>query len=860
MTTNLQAALNTYQNLYMPAGTYITSVTIYFPVGGIITGAGSNTVMHPTAAVQNIFAAIGTDTNNVGSNVVASLCFTGTTSQTGFYAVKATNVTIQGCFAQTVRLFRSSYAKTNYTRVSSEDDLNRYITIVSNVITAPASAPGTVAGIDVEYVADAEIAYNVVQYYLHGIMWWGGDSNFSVNGSLANPRWARRLHIATNSVSNFTEGGIWGSMGQNVTVEGNTIANCGDVGLDFEGCFNSIGRSNSVTDGVNGALTTFFGASNVTFQANNVTTDNPGWPLFRIYNSSLSPGQVLNVVLASNTFVSTFGIGTIDDVTGPGNLQVMGNTLVNAEIDFFRGTGGFNGQTPSVTGNVFTYTRDIPDAFAAVDAAYYFGNPVVSSNIFNYPGATVSNKTAVLLIKNQSGSGTMNVSCNLISGFGNMEVLTYYSLGTSVAANINQNTVQYGSLDVGLSGDLNVAATGNTNLNGTAVPMTWLASPVTPTAPRAVIAAPALGSISISWTPTSGVSTSCTVKRSTTSGGPYTNIASAVTSRSYTDTNVSTGATYYYVVSDVNSTLESPNSSEVSTKPGFVKDNADASGIIITGTWGASTATSGYYGTNYLQDGNTGGVGGKSVQFTPTLSTGGVYGVYLRWTSSASRASNVPVDVNYAGGTQTFSVNEQVDGGTWVLLGNFNFNAGTGGNVKVRNDGANNYVVADAVEFVPAQGPSGLTATSTNGITLNWPATFGATGYNIKRSTTSGGPYAIIASNGTSNSYDDSGLTGGVTYYYVVSTLGRFGESANSSEASGNAVSQTPFKINYKTILNGLLLIWPADHIGWRLEEQVSDSGLGAKWTTVSGSNNTNMVSIQGISGNSNTFFRLVFP
>jgi hypothetical protein len=103
---------------------------------------------------------------------------------------------------------------------------------------------------------------------------------------------------------------------------------------------------------------------------------------------------------------------------------------------------------------------------------------------------------------------------------------------------------------------------------------------------------------------------------------------------------------------------------------------------------------------DYLHDGNSGVTGGKSVRFTPTLPATGSYSVYMRWTANANRASNVPVDVNYSGGTQTISVNQQGNNGTWVLLGTFNFNVGTAGNVLVRNDGANGYVIADAVKFV----------------------------------------------------------------------------------------------------------------------------------------------------------------
>src|SRR5207237_8367489 len=54
-------------------------------------------------------------------------------------------------------------------------------------------------------------------------------------------------------------------------------------------------------------------------------------------------------------------------------------------------------------------------------------------------------------------------------------------------------------------------------------------------------------------------------------------------------------------------------------------------------------------------------------------------------------------------------------------------------------------------------------------VTLSWTAVSGATGYNVKRSTTSGGPYTTVGPNVTPASFTDSGLTNGTTYYYVVS-------------------------------------------------------------------------------------------
>jgi fibronectin type 3 domain-containing protein len=65
--------------------------------------------------------------------------------------------------------------------------------------------------------------------------------------------------------------------------------------------------------------------------------------------------------------------------------------------------------------------------------------------------------------------------------------------------------------------------------------------------------------------------------------------------------------------------------------------------------------------------------------------------------------------------------------------------------------------------------PTGLSATAGNAqIVLAWSAVSGATSYNVKRATSSGGPYTTVSSP-TSTSFTNTGLTNGATYYYVVS-------------------------------------------------------------------------------------------
>jgi hypothetical protein len=126
------------------------------------------------------------------------------------------------------------------------------------------------------------------------------------------------------------------------------------------------------------------------------------------------------------------------------------------------------------------------------------------------------------------------------------------------------------------------------------------------------------------------------------------------------------------------------------------------SGVTVGGSWAVGSNAGGWPLPNgtYWQDGDTGG--GKYVRFNPTITTNGYYDVYIWWVYANNRASNVPVIIKSAGATNTVVINQQINCTNWVKIASSNyFNIGTSGSVTITNGGANGYVVANAVRFMP---------------------------------------------------------------------------------------------------------------------------------------------------------------
>ena len=156
--------------------------------------------------------------------------------------------------------------------------------------------------------------------------------------------------------------------------------------------------------------------------------------------------------------------------------------------------------------------------------------------------------------------------------------------------------------------------------------------------------------------------------------------------------------------------------------------------------------------------------------------------------------------------------------------------------------------------------PGGLTAVAGDGqATLTWNSSANATGYNLKRSSSLHGIYSSIATNLSSLSFTNTGLSDGTTYYFAVSALNTAGESTNSLPVSVQPVSLTRPLFTVSTSGGQVELTWPGNHTGWSLQVQ-TNSLVGTNWVTLPGSTYTNQIPFPINAANGSVFFRLIYP
>ncbi len=170
-----------------------------------------------------------------------------------------------------------------------------------------------------------------------------------------------------------------------------------------------------------------------------------------------------------------------------------------------------------------------------------------------------------------------------------------------------------------------------------------------PSAPTGLTATAGNATVTLSWTASSGA-TSYNVLRSTTSGSGYTSVGTS-TSTSYSNTGLTNGTTYYYVVTATNSAGTSGNSSQASATPaasGTIPAaplglTATASGATVALSWNASSGATSYTLLRSTTSGSGYGsiVTQSGLSYTDTSVSGGTtYYYVVRATNSAGTSGN----------------------------------------------------------------------------------------------------------------------------------------------------------------------------------------------------------------------------
>ena len=462
----------------------------------------------------------------------------------------------------------------------------------------------------------------------------------------------------------------------------------------------------------------------------------------------------------------------------------------------------------------------------------------------NYVSA--DNDGASPLIANRTGAGSWETFTEFDAGNGNIAIRAMNDGMYVDAANGGASPLIADSASIGTPETFSVG----------------FVSGVPPAAPNNLVATAGNTQASLTWL-ASQSATGYNVNYSTTSGGSYSTIATNLNSLGYTVSNLVNGTSYYFVVSAQNSAGESANSSQATVVPGSLSRTF----------WVASSSTSGGDSPENALDGDlttrwstdTSQVSGQWFQ----VDMGSVNTFYKLVLNSVNSANDYPR------GYQVYVSNDGVNWGSSIANGTGTSSITTitltpqaARYIRIIQTGSapGNFWSIDEFNVIGTSptAPAGLmaAAVSSSQVNLSWNASASAAGYNVKRAMQSGGTYTTIAQNLPGLTYADSGLSSGMTYYYVVTATNTFGESGNSSEASAQTVSAAPPQLTLVAGAGQIQLSWPMDHLGWQLETQTNSPvpGLGGNWVTVPGSTMTNQMVFPLSPNSGGTFFRLAYP
>lgn len=148
--------------------------------------------------------------------------------------------------------------------------------------------------------------------------------------------------------------------------------------------------------------------------------------------------------------------------------------------------------------------------------------------------------------------------------------------------------------------------------------------------------------------------------------------------------------------------LRSRKSIKPSDLPGLVVDDSEAMKV---GEWTVSKSYGPFIGDSYVHDHDQ-GKGEKTITFNARPKKSGRYEVRIAYIAGPGRAERIPVTILHADGEDLAymkQATEALKGLQFASIGTFRFEAEGQGYVLISNAGAEGYVTADAVQFLPVE-------------------------------------------------------------------------------------------------------------------------------------------------------------
>ena len=97
-------------------------------------------------------------------------------------------------------------------------------------------------------------------------------------------------------------------------------------------------------------------------------------------------------------------------------------------------------------------------------------------------------------------------------------------------------------------------------------------------------------------------------------------------------------------------------------------------------TWPTSNASGGAYGNDYRT--HAAGVGTDAFTWNLTVPTDGTYQVYVQFPAVSVAATTAGYTITHAGATDTKTINQATNTGTWVSLGSYTFTQADPANIS----------------------------------------------------------------------------------------------------------------------------------------------------------------------------------